>query len=474
MLSQESLTCHWADMNRALSTLDLFYIIVYFIIIILVGILSLRKSSSEGFLIANRNLKTISVASTILASKTGAGTILTFVALVYLYGISAILVPIGASAGYILFMIFGVRLKEISSGKNFYTLSDYFFYKYGNAAGFTSAGLVSVIMLVGALAQFIAGAKILTELTTFSFNASLLMLCITVLIYMVLGGFRAVVFTDIVQLFIIIVLLGFLAYVMTSNSIFSLISTSLAVDQAPPLGTILSFYMIGILMPFFSAELWQRVYAAKDIQTVRKSLVISATVYPIIGILIIIVGLSVSSQLQGIDPDMALVKGFTDILPPDFFGLGLIILFAAIMSSADSYLFTGVSVILQDFYARFTTINKDKLVMLFRYTIVLLVAAIILLSQLLQSLVSAIFIISAFGSIISLVGITSWLIQKITSLALIMGMIIGFFGTLLFIFIEPVSASLILKSIVLTFSGFIGGSLYNFLFQKRKILTNKY
>lgn len=96
----------------------------------------------------------------------------------------------------------------------------------------------------------------------------------------------------------------------------------------------MSFFMIGILIPFFSAELWQRVYAAKDIQTVRKSLVISATVYPIIGILIIIIGLSISSQLQGIDPDMALVKGFTDILPPEIFGLGLIILFASIMSSA--------------------------------------------------------------------------------------------------------------------------------------------
>jgi Na+/proline symporter len=460
-------------MNRALTTLDLFYIIIYLVIIILVGILSMRKSSSEGFLIADRGLNTLTNAATIIASKTGAGTILTFVALVYLYGISVILLPIGASLGYIFFMFFAVRLKEFSSGKDFYTLSDYFFHKYGKAAGFISAALVIVVVLVALFSQFIAGAKILAELTTLSYSTSLLILCITVMIYTVIGGFKAVVFTDIIQLLIILILLGLLGYLMTSSSIFSLISASIAVDQTPPLKTILGFFMIGILMPFFSAELWQRVYAAKDIQTVRKSLIISAIVFPIIGVLISIIGLSISAELHGIDPDMALVKGFTNILPPEFFGLGLIILFASIMSSADSYLFVGVSVLLQDYYARFTTINKNKLVRLFRYTIVFFVIACLLVSYWFQSLVSAMFIIGSIGSIISLVGIASWLIKNINSIVLITGMIVGFFGTLLIILLGPVNASLILKSIGLTIVGFLAGILLNFIFQKRKVLIDK-
>ena len=460
-------------MTRPLSVLDILFIFIYISIVILLGILASRKSTSEGFLIAKRNLNTLTTAATILASKTGAGTILTFVALVYLYGISAILISIGASVGYIFFMFFALRLKEYSSGKKFYTLSDYFFQKYGKATGFISAALVFVVMLVGVLLQFIAGAKILAELTMFSYASSLLMLGITILIYMVLGGFRAVVLTDIVQLVIIMVLLGFLGYVMTSHSLSSLISASVVVDQTPPLRTILSFFMIGILMPFFSAELWQRVYAAKDSQTVRKSLIISAIVYPIIGILIIIIGLSISTELHGIDPDMALIKGFTDILPSRYFGLGLIILFASIMSSADSYLFAGVSTLLQDFYARFTTLNKDKLVKLFRYTIVAFVVTSLLLSYWLQSLVSAIFIISAFGSIIALVAITSWLIKCSNSYVLNMAMIIGFLGTLLIIVTGPVNELLVLKSITITFAGFLAGGLLNFIFRKRKVLVNK-
>ena len=66
-----------------------------------------------------------------------------------------------------------------------------------------------------------------------------------------------------------------------------------------------------IAEPYRDRRLWQRVYAAKDSQTVRKSLIISAIVYPIIGILIIIIGLSISTELHGIDPDMALIKGFS-------------------------------------------------------------------------------------------------------------------------------------------------------------------
>jgi Na+/proline symporter len=170
---------------------------------------------------------------------------------------------------------------------------------------------------------------------------------------------------------------------------------------------------------------------------------------------------------------MALVKGFTNILPPEFFGLGLIILFASIMSSADSYLFVGVSVLLQDYYARFTTLNKDKLVRLFRYTIVFFVITSLLVSYWFQSLVSAMFIIGAIGSIISLVGIASWLIKNINSVVLITGMIVGFIGTLLIIFIGSVNASLILKSIGLTIAGFLGGILLNFILQKRKVLIDK-
>ena len=81
------------------------------------------------------------------------------------------------------------------------------------------------------------------------------------------------------------------------------------------------------------------------------------------------IGLHLAQQLHDIDPDLALIAGFTRLLPAGFLGLGLVIFFAAIMSSADSYLFAGISILLQDFYARFKPLEKKMLVRLFRYAI---------------------------------------------------------------------------------------------------------
>lgn len=400
-------------MTYKLSLPDLAFIAIYMAAVIFLGILSARKESSEEFLIAGRSLNTLSNTSTIVASKTGAGILLTFVALVYLYGISAMWFFAGACSGYIVFIFFAVRLKELSDKYEFYTLSDYFFHKHGQTAGFISAVLVLVVMLLALLLQLTGGAKILFSISGISYAHSLLIIGITILIYMLLGGFKAVVKTDIAQLLMMVILIIILGHIIGKGSLVSLIADSLSSGQSVPLKSIISFFIIGILLPFFSAELWQRIYAAKDVNTVRKSLALSALVYFVIGFLLMTIGLNVSQQVRGIDPDLALIEGFTRLLPAGFLGLGLVLFFAAIMSSTDSYLFTNISILLQDFYARFKPLDQNVLVRMFRYTIAGLLLLSLILSIRLQSMVSITFISVAFGCIIGLVVVASWLIRHI-------------------------------------------------------------
>lgn len=456
-------------MGAATSPIDTLYIILYLAIIILLGYISSRKTTNEGFLIADRKLDVFTNTSTILASKTGAGVLLTFVALVYLYGISAIWVFIGASFGYISFLFFAVKLKRLSSEHKFYTLSDYFFHKYGKTAGYTSAGIMAIVMLFFLLVNFIGGTKVVANLTGLPYTASLLIICITVLIYMILGGFKAVVKTDIAQLLAIVFLAGMLGFIMTNGAALSQISTSFATEKTTPLKSIISFFVIGILLPFFSAELWQRIYAARDVNTVRRSLILSAILYPMIGGLMAIIGLAISRELSGIDPDTALITGFSQLLPAGFFGLALVALFAAIMSSADSYLFANISILLQDFYARFKSIENAKLVVLFRYAILVFILLMFILSIWLKSIISSSFITLAFGSIIALTCVVSWLYKNVNKITLITGMVVGFWGTLYFIIFSPIGETLVLKSAIFTISGFLAGSAMNFAFKKQPV-----
>lgn len=102
----------------SLSTLDLLILASYLVVIIALGFLAARNSEVEGFLIADRSLNVLNKTSTILATNTGAGIMLTGVAIIYLYGISAIWFFVGASTGYILFLFFATSLRKTSTKKN--------------------------------------------------------------------------------------------------------------------------------------------------------------------------------------------------------------------------------------------------------------------------------------------------------------------------------------------------------------------
>ncbi len=49
------------------------------------------------------------------------------------------------------------------------------------------------------------------------------------------------------------------------------------------------------------------------------------------------------------DPDLALIHGFQNLLPQGIIGLATALLFSPIMSSLDTYIYTGASSIVQDF-----------------------------------------------------------------------------------------------------------------------------
>ena len=83
-----------------LTTLDYSLIILYIIIVLIVGLFSSKKETTEEFLIAGRKLNFLNTAVTLFVNKVGAGVLLTYSALVYLFGAGAIWYFIGAIFGY--------------------------------------------------------------------------------------------------------------------------------------------------------------------------------------------------------------------------------------------------------------------------------------------------------------------------------------------------------------------------------------
>ena len=448
-------------MNSPLTQLDLILIGSYITLCLFLGWKSSRKESAEGFLLADRNLGTFENVATMLASKTGGGMFLTAVTFIYLYGGSILWAYIGVSFGYLIFLGIAVKLRKLSEEKKYYTLSDYYFDKFGPTAGYTTAAAVLFGLMIGLLIQLTGGAHILSRLMGWSFEGALLVTCVTILVYIVLGGFKAVVKTDIAQFIAIIVLTTLVGFVLMKGSWASYSEVEFA---SLPTKSLIGFFIYGILYPFASAELWQRVYAGKSVESVKKTVIISALIYIGLGIPFMMMGLGIKTKLPPIDSEIALIEGFLQLLPSGVMGIGLIAIFAAIMSSADTTLFTMTSVVLQDFYDRIKkathhTLSKKQLVRIFRVCLSIFMIIGFLLSFYFKSIEDTALIFTGFIPVTALTILLSWIWKRMPGYLFPCMIGFGYFGVFYTIFTDGITEQLILGGLKWCMIGLLTGTL---------------
>jgi len=438
-----------------LTSLDFILIGVYFIALILVAYLSSRKQNDEDFLIAERKLGAISTMATINASKTGS-ILMVFVALVYVWGFAAIWYFIGTVVGLLVFIPFALKLKE-NSQQRFYTLADYFKYNYGRKVALLASALTIFITFGFLLMNLIVGTKIFVFFTGWPFGLCSCIMISIVLIYVLMGGFKAVVRTDIIQYIIIIFLLILLTFILFNGS---LIPVSEWNFFKMDISLIIGFFVIGILYPFATADLWQRVYASKNKKTLKKGIILAALVYAGFALLLGLVALTIKARFPEIDPDLALIYGFNHLLPRGLLGLSVVLLFAAIMSTIDTDIFTGSSIIVQDFF----NWNKQKTVKNLKKVIIVLGILTTLTTIFIQDLVLSTYIFVFFMIVLSVIIMATWIKKKIKTTTLLFGFSIGIIsiiGLLIyyFFFANGIQPEIVALGILFTVIGLIIGAL---------------
>jgi len=320
-----------------LTTPDFLLIGIYFVVLIIIGYLSSRKQNEEDYLIAERKLGPWSTMATINASKTGS-VLMIFVALVYLWGFSALWYFIGMTLGVLVFLPFALKLKSESQGR-YYTLADYFKYNYGKKIAKLVSVLTIFLMFGFLIMNLMAGTKIFVFFSGWPFWICAIIMISIVLVYMLMGGFKAVVKTDNLQYAAMIIILALMAFMLFSGS---LIPASEWNFFRADIGTMVGFFLVGILFPFAMPEMWQRVYASKNRKSLKKGLLLSALVYFIFSFLLALVAITIKVKFPGVDPDLALIHGFANLLPTGLLGLAAVLLFAAIMSSIDTYIYSSI------------------------------------------------------------------------------------------------------------------------------------
>jgi SSS family solute:Na+ symporter/sodium/pantothenate symporter len=222
------------------------------------------------------------------------------------------------------------------------------------------------------LAQLTAMGRAVEGLTTYdaeqAFAFGVIGLAAIMLIYELLGGFRAVAWTDVIQGsvlalgFLILLILIFQQFGSPGETTRKLLEHS-PEKALPPEGPLLRQWINFLLLFGFAGALYpqaiQRIYAAKSSRALRQGLA-AMSFMPLCATLIaVLVGVAVAAhlpdQLDGANSDTALTVMLRQVAAESWFGglLVLVILAAiigAIMSTGDSALLSISSMLTKDIY----------------------------------------------------------------------------------------------------------------------------
>ncbi|HIF37772.1 MAG TPA: sodium:solute symporter family protein [Gemmatimonadetes bacterium] len=342
-------------------TLNLAVFIVYCVLFIGLGLWVSRKvDSSAAFFVANRRLGPILLFSTVLAANIGAGSTIGAAGLGYRDGLAAWW-WVGSAAIGTFFLAFwvGPKIWRIASDAGLYTLGDYLQVRYGSGvrASITSIIWISTPALLAA--QLIAMAKILGFLIGTSYEISVFMGAIIILLYFVGGGLLSTAWVNMLHL--IVLMTGFI--IIVPWSIVSAGGWEAVTMSLPERADYLNFWeggqsgwmLLAVLVPNFivSPGIIQKVYGALDERAVRIGLTATAISLLIFAIVPTLLGMIAHTYNPALlDNEDALLLVLDSGLPAIIGALGLAAIFSAEISSADAILYMLATSLSKDLYQR--------------------------------------------------------------------------------------------------------------------------
>jgi len=332
--------------------------ILYIIAMIALGwFVSRKQKSGDDFLLAGRNVPFILSLGTTVATMVGTGSSMGAVGFAYENGWAGALYGIGGSIGILLLAWIFAPVRHLK----FTTMSEELaHYVDNNKYVKNTIAFIIYAASIGWLgAHIIGGSLYLSWLTGIDVSSTKLIIAFSFAIYVVIGGYTAVVWTDSIQaliLFVGFILMAYfsMGYVGGWDSMLAAQpsqNTSLFAVEAIGIMPAISLALAILVGVLATPSFRQRIYSGKNVTTIRKSFIYSGVLYLGFSIIPAIIGMSAYAMTNELDnaafafPHIAL-----NVMP---LALGVLIIIAGIsatLSSASSDAIAGVSVLLTDIY----------------------------------------------------------------------------------------------------------------------------
>ena len=316
---------------------------------------SKANGSGQDFLLGGRQVAGFLTLGTTVATMVGTGSSMGAVGFAYSNGWAGTLYGIGGSIGILVLAWLYAPVRRLK----FVTMSEELAYYVG--ADPTVKGVVAILIFVASVgwlgAHIIGGALYLGWITGIDLNVAKAVVAAAFGIYVIVGGYVAVVWTDTIQAVVLFV--GFVLMAVFAIHIVggwdALVAAQpesnrsfLSVEKVGliPAVSLSTAIFIGIMA---TPSYRQRIYSGRSVLTVRRSFVMAGSLYLVFSVIPAIIGMAAFALEPALEqPLFAFPFLAVTVLPVS---IGIIVLVAglsATMSSASSDAVAAVTILLRD------------------------------------------------------------------------------------------------------------------------------
>ena len=360
--------------------LTLILIVVVSLIFALIGILHSKKYQNlSNYLTAGRNVGLISLTTSLTASALGAWILFGPASAATWGGIGSVIgYALGTAFPMIALIYLGTKIRNVFPKGS--TLTEFIHQKFGKNLFKLILILTIFYMFIFLCAEVTAVSMLVNYISGTPLWLTAALIIITTLIYTLYGGLRASIFTDNIQFFIVLILLFISAYYLFSLNLnhisFEIVKNNsghlLSGKYIPNYTAGLTFFIAVAATNLFHQGNWQRVFAAKNNEVLKKSLLLS---FIIIIPIVFFMGISgiIAISIDGkVNPDLAF---FSVLLKDKAEFLSLIIIILAVsltISTVDTLVNAISSIVVVDGKKIYRRSIKNNFLTLSKFFIIIL------------------------------------------------------------------------------------------------------
>ena len=413
-------------------------LIVISSIFVILGIYHSRKFQGiNNYLTANRNIGLFSLTTSLVASALGAWILFGPASASTWGGMGAVIgYALGTGFPMIFLIYLGKKIRqEFPKGSS---LIEFMRKKFGKSLFKLILLMTIFYMFIFLCAEVTAVAVLINYISGTELWITALIVILSTLTYTLYGGLRASIFTDNIQMLVIgVLILITISYIIIftgDNFSFKFIESKnpqlLSSSYVPSYTAGLTFFIAVAATNLFHQGNWQRVYAAKNYETLKKSLIISFVIIVPIVFLMGFIGMVSFSIDSTSRPDLGfftlLLKDQTELLSLIIIVLGL----ALTISTVDTLVNAISSLFVVDGKATFNFGKKTDYLKLSKYFIIILSIIVFIIASkgfdilylfLLADLFCCAFVITVFYSFYN-----KKINEKTAYISILVGLISGF------------------------------------------------